>query len=235
MSKPAAVFIIDEDVGMREPLLAVIGSMQLASEFFTLAGDFLAAYEAERPGCLLVDLQVSDVNGIEWLAQLPGWGIKIPVIAASSSSDVRFAVSAMKSGAADFLQKPYQADELRQSIRRAMEMDQARRAREMRSRGADRVLMSLLNREEREVLDMIVAGKPNKAIASKLQISVRTVHIRRASLMKKLEVQSRAELVRVAVAVQLLAEAAAPHDDQPSPCDQADAAQGEARSKDADS
>jgi DNA-binding CsgD family transcriptional regulator len=102
------------------------------------------------------------------------------------------------------------------------------------------VLMSLLSREEREVLDMIVAGKPNKAIASRLQISVRTVHIRRASLMKKLEVQSRAELVRVAVAVQLLAEAAPQHDGQSSPSAQADStradsAQGEARSKDANS
>lgn len=231
MPKPA-VFIVDEDAGVREPLLAIVASMQLASEVFTSASGFLAAYEANRPGCLLVDLQVSDVNGIELLAKLPHCGIKIPVIAASSSSDVRLAVSAMKSGAADFLQKPYQADELRQSIGRAIEMDQARRVRETRSHDADMVLISLLNSEEREVLEMIVAGKPNKAIASKLQVSVRTVHIRRSSLMKKLEVQSRAELVRVAVAVQLLAEAAPSHDSQLSPFAQTDAAQGEAPSKD---
>lgn len=191
------VSVVDDDEQVRESLAALIQSMNLDVECYASGHEFLDRFDASLPGCVVLDLRMPQTSGLEVLDELSARNVEVPIIMISGHGDIPAAVSAMKSGAVDFLEKPYRGASLMESIRRAIELDAGRR-----SARADRQLLvdryATLTDEEKEVLQLTAAGKPDKAIALKLDLSLRTIQLRRASLMRKLRVATRAELIRLA-------------------------------------
>ena len=157
--------------------------------------EFQATYDA-GPGCLVLDVRMPGMSGIELQKELVDNGIRLPVILVSGQGTVPMSVAAMKRGAIDFLENPYQPAHLRDCVRRAIELDSTWRQEEIAKREL-RIAMGKLSDQEAAVLRGMIAGKANKEIASGLDISLRTVQFRRASLMKKLRVDSRAALMRL--------------------------------------
>jgi two-component system response regulator FixJ len=197
MFQPHTVSVVDDDQQVRESLAALIQSMDLRVECFASGGEFLESYTAARPGCVVLDLRMPQLSGLEVIEALSARDIKVPIIMISGHGDIPAAVSAMKAGAVDFLEKPYRAAVLMESVRRAIELDdRTRRAAAERNKLIDR--FQSLTAEEKEVLELTAAGKPDKAIAQKLDLSLRTIQLRRASVMRKMDAHSRAELIRLA-------------------------------------
>jgi two-component system response regulator FixJ len=197
MFQPHTVSVVDDDQQVRESLAALIQSMDLRVECFASGGEFLESYTAARPGCVVLDLRMPQLSGLEVIDALSARDIKVPIIMISGHGDIPAAVSAMKAGAVDFLEKPYRAAVLMESVRRAIELDdRTRRAAAERNKLIDR--FQSLTPEEKEVLELTAAGKPDKAIAQKLDLSLRTIQLRRASVMRKMDAHSRAELIRLA-------------------------------------
>jgi two-component system, LuxR family, response regulator FixJ len=199
MSESPTVFIVDDDQHVRESLAALIRSMNLDVECYASGREFLDHAPA-RPGCLVLDLRMPHVSGLEVLDQLSDRNIHLPVIMISGHGDIPAAVSAMKAGAVDFLEKPYRGAALMESIHRAIDLD----ARNRQSHAVREELggrFETLTAAEKAVLDLTVEGKPDKAIALKLDLSLRTIQLRRASIMRKMNAHSRAELIRLAEAI----------------------------------
>ncbi len=199
------VFIVDDDELTCQTLAATLQAMELRSETFESADKFLQNYDPRRPGCMLIDLRMPGMSGLELLARLASYETRIPAVMLSCFAEVRSAVQAMKLGAVDFLEKPYRLAELRETIWKALQLDAVRRRKALPKPGDPWRRFKSLNDDERQVLQMTVEGKPNKAIAKRLGIGLRTVHVRRAAIMRKLNVRSRAELVQLAVAADLQA------------------------------
>lgn len=196
MSTPI-VSVVDDDEQVRESLAALIQSMNLEVECYASGREFLDRYSPEQPGCVVLDLKMPQLNGLEVIEEMSARQIEVPVIMISGHGDIPAAVAAIKAGAVDFLEKPYPGSALMDSIRRAIERDtQQREARSQRQGMLERYEM--LTPDERQVLDLTVAGKPDKAIALKLDLSLRTIQLRRASVMRKMGVHSRAELIGLA-------------------------------------
>jgi two-component system response regulator FixJ len=199
MSTEPVVFVVDDDDAVRESLEF---SLKLAGhrvEGFASATDFLASDGPTRPGCLITDIRMPEMDGIELQEELKKRKCALPVIVITGHGDVPLAVRAMKAGAGDFLEKPFAREALLAAVRRALEMsasavDDAEHGEEVRGR------IALLTPKEREVFDRVVAGKQSKVIAHELGSSPRTVEIHRARMMKKLEASSLQELVRMAIA-----------------------------------
>ena len=191
------VFIVDDDPGVLESSRALTESMGLQSECFSSAVEFLDSYDASKPGCLILDIQLPEMTGMTLLARLREVGHSIPVVMISGHGDIPQAVTALKSGAVDFLVKPYPAAKLRECILDAIEKNRKQRA-ENAERGELENRISSLTQQEKLVLQALIAGDITKKIASDLDVSLRTVQFRRESIMKKLNVSNRAELVRVA-------------------------------------
>lgn len=197
MTAEATVFVVDDDAAMRDSLSMLIRSVGLGVQTFASAGAFLHSREADRPGCLIADIRMPGMSGLELQERLAASGDHMPVIILTGHGDVSTAVRAMKSGAVDFLQKPFQAETLLELIQHALEKDAAERdAADLRTRIARR-LQTLTHRES-EVARLVVAGRANKVIAIELQISERTVELHRSRIMKKMRARSLAELVRMA-------------------------------------
>jgi len=164
---------------------------------FASAAEFLRAYSPDQPGCLVLDVKMPGMSGLELQRRLADDGVTLPVVMISGHADVRIAVEAMTLGAITLLEKPFSLDELLGHIRKAIEKDAAERA----ARGKEddaRGRLAALTPKEREVLDQVVAGRTNREIADTLGLSVRAVEDRRARLMKKAGVNSLAELVALA-------------------------------------
>ena len=196
MSTPI-VSVVDDDEQVRESLAALIQSMNLEVECYASGREFLDRYSPEQPGCIVLDLKMPQLNGLEVIEEMSSRQIEVPVIMISGHGDIPAAVSAIKAGAVDFLEKPYPGSALMDSIRKAIERDaQQREARSQRQGMLERY--DMLTPDERQVLDLTVAGKPDKAIALKLDLSLRTIQLRRASVMRKMGVHSRAELIGLA-------------------------------------
>jgi two-component system response regulator FixJ len=196
MSTPI-VSVVDDDEQVRESLAALIQSMNLEVECYASGREFLDRYSPEQPGCVVLDLKMPQLNGLEVIEEMSARQIEVPVIMISGHGDIPAAVAAIKAGAVDFLEKPYPGSALMDSIRKAIERDaQQRDARSQRQGMLERYEM--LTPDERQVLDLTVAGKPDKAIALKLDLSLRTIQLRRASVMRKMGVHSRAELIGLA-------------------------------------
>jgi two-component system response regulator FixJ len=197
MSVPTPmVFIVDDDEAVRDSLRLLLKSVGIAAQVFGSAQEFLAAYDAARPGCLVLDIRMPGMSGMELQQHLNTRGAVIPLLFITGHGDVPMAVQAMKNGAFDFLQKPFRDQELIDRVQRALAKDAENRVglsqhSKMRSR-----LDSLTSRE-REVLELMVQGKPNKIMAADLGISQRTVEIHRARVMEKLGVNSLAQAVRM--------------------------------------
>ncbi len=194
----ATVFVVDDDASTRELMAFLMQRNGLAVEVFPDAPSFLAAYRAERPGCLVLDLNMPGMSGLDLQQSLKEQGVLLPVIFLSGRADVSNAVRAVREGAIDFIEKPFDYKVVVERVRDCLERDRAARAGFDRKRVVSERLGQLTQRE-REVLDLVVAGRMNREIAEALDISIKTVEAHRARLMEKLEVGSVAELVQAVV------------------------------------
>jgi two-component system response regulator FixJ len=193
------VFVVDDDDAARDSLVMLLKSDGLATRGFASAHDFLATFDNHLRGCVVTDLRMPSMDGIELIRELKGIGCLLPVIVITGHADVSRAVDAMKAGATDFIEKPYESEQLLRAIRACLEEnDVAVDANAARTRVLRR-LESLTGRE-RQVLDLIVEGASNKVIASTLSISPRTVEIYRANVMSKMRAESLSDLIRSTIA-----------------------------------
>lgn len=203
MSLSPTVSVVDDDQQVRESLAALIQSMNLDVECYASGQEFLDKYSQARPGCVVLDLRMPQANGLEILDELSARKIRVPVIMISGHGDIPAAVSAMKSGAVDFLEKPYRGAALMESVRRAIDLDiRNRQSRAERNQLVAR--FESLTSDEKDVLRLTVIGRPDKSIALKLDLSLRTIQLRRASVMRKMDTHSRAELIRMAQTLEQL-------------------------------
>jgi FixJ family two-component response regulator len=190
------VFIVDDDDAVRGALRLLLKSVGLAATTLSSAQDFLATYDPQQPGCLILDVRMPGMSGLELQQQLNLRGAIIPVIFITGHGDIPMAVDAMQQGAFDFLQKPFRDQDLIDRIQRALAKDQTGRA-ELRERARIKQRLETLTAREREVLELVTSGKPNKIMAADLGVSQRTVEIHRARVMEKMGASSLAQLVRM--------------------------------------
>lgn len=198
MATEATVFVVDDDAAMRESLRFLVESVGLDVETFERAEDFLERYDPELPGCLILDVRMPEVSGLELQERLAEYGSGLPIIMVTGYGDVPMAVRAMRNGAVDFIEKPFSDQHLIDRVQEAIARDRLRRT-ERKGRESVARRVSTLSAREREVLDLVVTGKANKVIAHELGLSPKTVEVHRARLMKKLNVSSVAELVRLSL------------------------------------
>lgn len=193
-----AVFVVDDDEATRELLRWLMSSNGIPVQAFRCAHDFLLALRVSRPGCIVLDLRMPDMSGLDLQQHLAERGVDIPIIFVTGEGNVSQAVAAVKAGAVDFLEKPFDYRRVLLLVRECLtrHAEQRQRVNE-RHRVAYR--LASLTPREREVLERVMAGKPNRVIAEDLVISVKTVEVHRAHIMEKLEVKSVAQLVQVAL------------------------------------
>lgn len=192
------VFIVDDDPDMRRSLERLIRSMFVNVEAHASAQAFLNAYHSSRPGCLVLDVRMPGMTGLELQEKLKAEGSNLPVIFITGHADVPMAVRALKAGAVDFVEKPFASDELLDRIRIALEQDaQSRRAHAQSAEVQAR--LATLTPREREVLKLVVGGLPTKQIAMKLGISAKTVDVHRSRIVGKMQAENVAALVRMAI------------------------------------
>jgi RNA polymerase sigma factor (sigma-70 family) len=195
----STVYIVDDDQAIRHAMELLMRSVGLDYEIFHSGDDFLSNHTNDRAGCLVLDIRMPGLGGLELQEQLNNTGSTLPVIFITGHGDVPMAVEAMQKGAVDFIQKPFRDQELLDRIGEALKTDQERRsAREEKAEVQSRV--EKLTNRERQVLDLVVTGKPNKVIAYELGVSQRTVEIHRARVMEKMQAKSLADLVRMHMA-----------------------------------
>ena len=197
MDEPT-VFVVDDDQANRDLLRHLMDSVDLAVETFCSAREFLDAFQPDRRGCLLLDVRMPGMSGLELQKELAARGIDLPVIIVTGHSDVQMAVTAMKRGAFDFIEKPINNQQLLDLVHKAMKLD-ASLAEEMSRKAEFDKRLSLLTPRERQILDLIAAGKANKQIAHDLGISQRTVEVHRAKVMKKIQAKSLADLMKMVI------------------------------------
>jgi len=191
-------YVVDDDESIRTLWRWLMESNGIAVKTFATAAEFIESYRNGSAGCLVLDLKLPGMSGLELQEYLNGRDIEIPIVFVTGHGDVPAAVSALKGGAVDFIQKPFSHREVLAIIANAFQRDaELRDKRTRRSRIAGR--LATLTEREREVLQRIIGGKPNKIIASELDISVKTVEFHRAKVMEKTGVDSVAELVQVAM------------------------------------
>jgi len=198
-NQQSTVYIVDDDQAIRHAMEMLMRSVGLNYEIFHSGNDFLASHTNDRAGCLVLDIRMPGLGGLELQDKLNEMGSTLPIIFITGHGDVPMAVEAMQKGAIDFIQKPFRDQELLDRIGEAVKADQEKRtAREEQHAVRDRI--EKLTNREREVLDLVVTGKPNKVIAYELGVSQRTVEIHRARVMEKMEAKSLADLVRMHMA-----------------------------------
>ncbi|MGV2292212.1 response regulator [Trinickia sp. YCB016] len=196
MTSPSAiVYIVDDDNGLRTSLSWLLESVGIASKGFATASAFLDAFDEKNPACLVLDVRMPETSGFEVQAELNRRGSTLPTIFVSGHGDIPMSVRALQNGAIDFVEKPYNSQQMLERIQRALKLATQRHAAGMRRRELQQRIESLTTRE-REVLTQVLDGKGSKKIASDLGISVKTVDVHRASIKEKLGVTSIAELVR---------------------------------------
>jgi len=197
MKEPSpVVYVIDDDEAVRSSLRLLLKSVGLVPEAFASARDFLDKYDPAQPGCLVLDVRMPEMSGLELQELLNFQGAIIPVIFITGHGDVPMAVEAMQAGAFDFLQKPFRDQDLIDRIQKALEKDRSNRT-VLGQRSQIRERLESLTAREREVLDLVTSGKPNKIMAVDLGVSQRTVEIHRARVMEKMGASSLAQLVRM--------------------------------------
>jgi FixJ family two-component response regulator len=196
--KPATVFVVDDDDAVRTSLRLLLKSVGLPVETHASAQAFLDAYDPERAGCLVLDIRMPGMSGLELQQRLTEMHAILPIVFITGHGDVPMAVEAMQHGAVDFIQKPFRDQDLIDRINQALEKDNANRA-GLRERDAILRRMQQLTPREREVLDLVTKGKANKVIAGDLGVSQRTVEIHRARVMEKMAASSLAHLVRMVI------------------------------------
>ncbi|MCB1823225.1 MAG: response regulator transcription factor [Candidatus Competibacteraceae bacterium] len=189
------VFLIDDDQAVRDAVGLLLGATGLNVESFASAADFLKSDGFRRPGCLLLDVRMPGMSGLDLQKQLQDQGHRLPIIFMTGHGDVPMATRAMKAGAFDFIEKPFQGQTLLARVREALERD-ARELRRQAQRNEAAARLARLSPREREVLERVAAGQYNKVIAAELGISLSTVEIHRKRVMEKLEADSLSDLIR---------------------------------------
>ena len=190
------VFVVDDDDGVRNSLRLLFKSVGMPVIVYPSPQIFLAGYEDSQPGCLVLDVRMPEMTGLELQQELNRRGAAMPVIFISGHGDIPMAVEALHAGASDFLQKPFREQDLLDRVRSALDKDAANR-RQLGELGRIRARLESLTEREREVLTLVTGGKLNKVIAAELALSTRTVEIHRARVMEKMEAPSLAQLVRM--------------------------------------
>ena len=190
------VYVVDDDEAVRSALRLLLKAVGLTATALPAAQQFLSTYDTAQPGCLVLDVRMPGMSGLELQQQLNLRGAVIPVIFITGHGDVPMAVEAMQQGAFDFLQKPFRDQDLIDRIQKALAKDKQNRA-EIGERSRNRERFESLTPREREVLALVASGKPNKVMAADLGLSQRTVEIHRARVMEKMGVSSLAQLVRI--------------------------------------
>ncbi len=199
MTDESTVFVVEDDAAVRDAVCFFLSSVNLEVASFDSAEAFLDAYQADRPGCLVADLCMTGMSGLELQETLAGKGFDIPVIIITGHGDVPIAVRAMKAGAFNFIEKPFEEEVLLESVRLALEAAR-RESRQQGTRAESQRRLARLSPRERDVMELVIDGHPNKIIASRLGISPRTVEIYRARVMQKTGACSLPELVRLVIA-----------------------------------
>jgi two-component system, LuxR family, response regulator FixJ len=192
----ATVFVVDDDAGVRDSLRFLLKSVGLATKTLGSAAEFLDTYDVSQPGCLVLDVRMPAMSGLELQQQLNVRGAMIPVIFITGHGDIPMAVEAMQHGAFDFLQKPFRDQDLIDRLQKALAKDAENRT-QLRQREQIRSLFDTLTPREHEVLVLMVRGLPNKIMAAQLGVSQRTLEIHRARVMEKTAAGSLAHLVRM--------------------------------------
>jgi FixJ family two-component response regulator len=192
------VYIVDDDPDMRDSLRWLMKTVGLRARTFASASEFLRDFTSNGPGCVILDVRMPGTSGLDLFEELVARGEGLPVIFITAYADVPMAVRAMKSGAVEFVEKPFNRQRLLDKVQRAIKDDTERRSR-IAAREKLEARFQRLTDKEREVLELIKDGRPNKEIASRLRITPRAVELRRSSLMRKLGVRSLIELLRLTV------------------------------------
>lgn len=201
MQAEPTVLVVDDDWAVRDSLEELIAGTGLAVKSFSSAHEFLNCYEGNRPACLLLDICMPEMTGLELQERLVDEYPGLPVIIITGHGDVPAATRSFKLGASDFLQKPFKEDELLSAIRTALDRDtRDQRQNEHAQEIAGRIAQ--LSAREQQVMDLVIAGYPNKCIATELGITQRTVEVHRAHIMSKMKADSLPELVRLVLALQ---------------------------------
>jgi two-component system response regulator FixJ len=199
MTGSGVVHIVDDDAAVRQSLSFMLSAAGLAVRVYDSPSAFLDGLAAAQSGCLVTDVRMPDMTGLELLRRLRDKGCLIPAIVITGHGDVPLAVEAMKAGAVDFIEKPFEEAAILKAVKKALEQgtEDGGDAQAVAAR------VALLSERERQVLDGLIAGHPNKTIAYDLGISPRTVEVYRANVMTKMQAKSLSELVRLAILAQL--------------------------------
>jgi len=206
MHDDQTVFVVDDDEGVRDGLSLLLATVGQTCELYESAYDFLDAYDSNRGGCLVLDIRMPRMTGLDLQNKLIEMGSTLPVIFITGHGDIPMAVEAMRRGAVDFIRKPFREHDLLDRINEALTVDDTVRQRASDQQAtADK--LSQLSQREWEVFERVADGEMNKVIAADLGISERTVEVHRGQVMKKLDVTTLAQLVRVKIESELAAEA----------------------------
>ena len=189
------VFVVDDDPAVRDAISLLLRTDELAVATFASAAAFLESTAVQQPGCLVLDVRMPGMSGLDLQKRLRARGCHTPILFVTGHGDVPMAIRAMKGGAFDFLEKPFQGETLQKRVQEALALDAQQRSHQAR-RVQARARLALLSPREREVLDRVAAGQYNKVIAFELGISLSTVEIHRKRVMEKLEAESLSDLIQ---------------------------------------
>lgn len=203
MDPSATVFVVDDDAAARESVLALVSQKGVRAQGFASAEEFLTQFSPQLTGCLVVDVRMTGMSGLQMLQQLHARQSTLPAIVITGYADVPMAVKAMQSGALTFLEKPCQDQELWQAIQKALDKESSLQSLR-RQKGEIESRLAALTPDEVAVLRKLLEGLPNKRIAVDLDIGLRTVELRRSNIMKKMQAASLPELVRMAILIGFL-------------------------------
>jgi two-component system, LuxR family, response regulator FixJ len=198
------VFVVDDEPAIRDSLAMLLRSVGLATRTFDGAQAFLDAFQPVPNACLLADVRMPGMSGLELQETLRSRGLKVPVIVLTGHGDIAMAVRAMKAGAADFIEKPFNEQVLLDAVHRALAQGRAGAPQPSAVRAEIEARVATLTPREREVMLLVAEGRPNKVVATRLGLSTRTVEVHRAKAMEKMQARSLAELVRMAIACELM-------------------------------